>query len=140
MGISIDLRTRAVSAYEGKEGTLETISHRFQIGTATLKRWLKRFREAGTVAEKPHGGGTPPKIPSSDLEKLAEVVSRKPDCTITEFREAWREESGVHASHATMVRALQRADLTLKKRRLERKNAILKNTRPGENTSNLSSQ
>jgi transposase len=112
MGLSLDLRHRAVSAYEEAEGTIDTVAKRFQIGTATLKRWLKCFRETGTIAEKPHGGGTPAKIPSSDLEKLAEVVSRRPDRTITEFREAWHEESGVEASHAMMVRALQRAELT----------------------------
>lgn len=103
--------------YETSDGTLDTIAKQFQIGTATLKRWLRRFRDTGDIAEKPHGGGTPAKIPSHELEKLAKVVAKKPDSTITEFRKAWFEETGVHASHATMVRALQRAELTLKKRR-----------------------
>ena len=126
MGISVDLRTRAVTSYHKKEGTLEVISKRFQVSTAALKRWLRRFKETGSVTEKPHGGGMPPKIPDSDLPRLIQVVSKKPDCTITEFREAWHKESGVQASHATMVRALQRAGLTLKKRRSELKSETKK--------------
>lgn len=117
MGLSLDLRHRAVSAYEASEGTLDVIAKQFKVGTATLKRWLRRFRETGSIAARPHGGGTPPQIPSSELPRLAKVVCQKPDRTITEFREAWYEETGVRASHATMVRALQRAGLTLKKRR-----------------------
>ena len=137
MGLSLDLRHRAVSTYEASDGTLDTVAKQFQIGTATLKRWLRRFKDTGNIIEKPHGGGTPAKIPSYELAKLAKVVAQKPDSTITEFRKAWFEETGVHASHATMVRALQRADLTLKKRRSGLLREIQTNTKQGSNSSNL---
>jgi len=129
MRISVDLRQRAVQAYESGAGSLREIAGRFLIGEASLKRFLRLKRETGDVkSNKRHGGGTPPKIPGPELPKLAEVVAQKPDRTITEFRQEWYQQTGVKASHATMVRALQRANLTFKKKRFVPRNETQKKT------------
>lgn len=129
MRISVDLRQRAVQAYENGAGTLREIAGRFLISEASLKRFLRLKRETGDVRSgKRHGGGPAPIIPSPELEKLAEIVAQKPDRTITEFREEWHRQTGVKASHATMVRALQRANLTFKKKRFVPRNETQKKT------------
>ena len=48
--LSEDLRRRAVDAYEDAEGTLEEVAARFCIGTATLTRWNRVWRETGGFA------------------------------------------------------------------------------------------
>ena len=129
MRISVDLRKRAVQAYESGAGSLREIASRFLIGEASLKRFLRLKRETGDVkSNKRHGGGTPAKIPSLELPKLAKVVAQKPDRTIKEFREEWYRRTGVQTSHATMARALQRAGLSFKKKRFVPRNEIQKKT------------
>ena len=115
MEISQDLRQRVVQAYENKEGGMRRISKRFSIGLSTMKRLLKLKKETGDIKPRAHGGGTTPKVPDSELPKLTELVAEKPDRTTTELRIEWEKRTGVILSHASMIRALQRARLTFKK-------------------------
>jgi len=112
----MDLRSRAVEAYNNREGSLEAIASQFRIGTASLKRWLRLLRTSGTLFAKPYNGGPDPKILDTDLQRLKDIVDEKSDRTISELRQVWLERTGVVVGHSTMVRALQRANLTFKKR------------------------
>ena len=47
--LSMDLRVRAVDAYENGEGTLQEIADRFCIGRTTLCDLLRLYRYAGTL-------------------------------------------------------------------------------------------
>jgi len=40
----VPLRTRVVNAYEAGEGSYATIAGQFQLGTATVKRWVAQQR------------------------------------------------------------------------------------------------
>jgi transposase len=54
---SEDLRKRAVDQYERGHGTRVVISKRFQIGIATLGRWIRQYRREGNFQRKPRSGG-----------------------------------------------------------------------------------
>ena len=62
MAYSLDLRIRAVEAYEQNSGTMEQVSKLFQIGVAMLNRWIHRYRYSGTVERLPCSGGKNPRI------------------------------------------------------------------------------
>ena len=57
MSYSVDLRERAVLEYERGQGTRGAISKLFQVGIATLSRWIRQYREEGTFQRKSRSGG-----------------------------------------------------------------------------------
>ena len=63
----IELRERAVRAYEAGEGSAVTIAEQFGIGEATMKRWLWRYRDHGDLTPTKKGGGTRSLIERTDL-------------------------------------------------------------------------
>jgi transposase len=113
--LSLDLRNRAVEAYRSAEGTLEQLAGRFNIGIATLGRWLRRLREHGDIAPAPHRGGMPARIPDEQLEALLALVAEKPDRTAEELRQEWQRRTNIPLSRSAMVRALHRAGLSVKR-------------------------
>jgi transposase len=124
MSLSQDLRRRIVSIFEKKEIGKKALAKRFSVSHSTVKRLVKIKLKTGDIKPKPHAGGIKPLIPDTDLQKLSSLVEEKSDRTIKEIREKWALLVGVETSHATMFRALKRAKLTVKKRRLGQMNAI----------------
>ena len=53
----MDLRIRVVKAYEMGEGTQADIGRLFNLGVATVKRWIWRKASIGEPARLPRGGG-----------------------------------------------------------------------------------
>jgi transposase len=110
----LELRRRVVDAYEAGEGSYSEISQRFSVGTASVKRWVRRYRDQGTVAPEPRGGGTPSEIGAIDLSLL---LLRLPDGNAgeltAEFNRRRRAPHRVHVS--SMKRALRRHGYVVKK-------------------------
>jgi len=48
-GYSVDLRAKAVAAYDAGRGSISDVAELFGIGSATLKRWLWRRRDDATL-------------------------------------------------------------------------------------------
>lgn len=110
----IELRERVVRAYEAGEGTYEMIATRFDIGSASVKRWVRAHRRVGDLRPRQKAGGTPSSITLAAIEAaLADVR----DATAGELtaavnrRRHWR--SRVHVS--SMKRALHRHGFVVKK-------------------------
>ena len=61
------LRTRVVLVYEAGEGSYASIAMQFQLGTATVKRWVAQQRREGHVRPRPKAGGTAAVITAADL-------------------------------------------------------------------------
>lgn len=110
----IELRERAVQAYEAGEGSAATIAARFKIGEATVKRWLWRNRDEGHVRPTKKGGGTPSTIERAEIDR---IVSRLGDATAgeitAEYNKHRRGDARVHPS--TIKRALHRFGYVVKK-------------------------
>lgn len=116
--LSIDIKRRVVNAYEAGEGSYAVLAERFDIGPASVSRILRAHRERSDLSPQPHGGGMPPRITNEELPMLARLVAKKPDRTIEELAKAWTELTGVRISRSAMMRAVQRAGLTRKKKTL----------------------
>lgn len=120
----VELRERAVAAYQERGGTLAEIAALFMIGIATLKRWWWRFSKTGSVAPLPHGGGQRAKIDKDGEIVLKEWVAAQPDLTLDELVEKYQGYFEVQVSQAAMSRTLQRLELVRKKSRSTRPKGI----------------
>ena len=103
--------------------TYDEVAARFHVGRATVNRWLRRYRETGSVEPSPHGGGTPRQIDGERLDVLLRLVDKRPDATCEELREPLRKATGVAVSETTIARALRRANWTFKKNHSPRRSA-----------------
>jgi putative transposase len=113
---SVDLRERVVRAYLSGAGTYAEVASRFDVGEATVDRWVSRFRRAGSVEPDPMGGDRHSKFGESDEATLRELVEEDPDITRDELVRALADR-GLEVSTSAVQRALERNALTRKKRR-----------------------
>jgi transposase len=109
----MEIRRRLVEAYRsGRSGTYEQTAELFGVGTATVSRALRRFRETGDVKYKPRGGNNPRRV---DLEWLKEHAEAHPDARLVDRVEAWEQVSGRRVTAATMSNSLQAIAWSYKK-------------------------
>lgn len=110
----VALRTRVVTAYEAGEGSYATVADMFQLGTATVKRWVAQHRRDGHVAPKPKAGGTRSSTGGAVVDAL---VAELADPTAGEVTAAYnrrrRGRARVHVS--SIKRALHRHDYVVNK-------------------------
>jgi transposase len=119
----VALRERAVRAYEDGTESYADVADQFGLGPATLKRWVARARETGSVAPLAKGGGW---VSPVDLPVLHALVHARPDATTDELTRAYNRRAGrgarVHRS--SVLRALQRSGYVFKKNGPGRRNSI----------------
>lgn len=112
---SIDFREKVVKAYEEENTSIRKLATQFDVSKAFVHRLLKQKKIKGHVQPEKQGGTM-----KSELDKystqLAEMVENYPDATLSEYCEYWGETHNQWVSTSTMCRALQRQQLTLKKR------------------------
>ncbi len=112
----MDLRQRVVDAYHRGEGSFKKIAERFDIGEATVNRWVRLARETGSVAPRPHGGGHPTHFHEEGLKNLRALVEEMPDATTYELTDAWHARGYPQVSRSALTKALsKKLGLTKKK-------------------------
>ena len=109
--ISIDLRKRVVAARLEDGQSMGLIAERFRMPKSTVQNILRRYRQAGTVEPKAHGGGRRPAFSREALRRLEQDVERHPDATLEELR----ERSGVKVSLVAFHKRLTQLGFTRKK-------------------------
>jgi len=109
--ISMDLRQRIVEAYDAGEGTRQEIAERFKVSVHMVKKLLAQRRRLGSIEPQRHRCGRKPKFQEQDLRWLKEAVSKRPDITLKELREAF----GKPCCIATIFRALRQLRASYKK-------------------------
>lgn len=114
--ISLDLRQRAVAAYNRGGLTYDQVAERFSVGVASLNRWLRLLRETGGVQGRPHRGGQRRRIGPEDDKVLDKLVVEHPDWTEDEYAKALSEELGRPLQASTVGRAIRRLGYGVKKR------------------------
>lgn len=119
MGIySKDLRIRAVDAVERGIPRRDVVGT-FSISLTTLKRWLKRKREAKDLSPGTSTGRRR-RILATLEEKRAlwAQLEENDDATLARHCELWEEKRGVKVSVSAMSRAIRgKLGWTYKKRR-----------------------
>ena len=109
----MDLRERVVAACDEGDATREQVAARFSVSVRWVRDLLRRRRETGSIAPKPHGGGRAPAFDAPAAARLREAVRADADATLEELGQA----AGVACSAAAVYRALDRLGITRKKSR-----------------------
>lgn len=122
---STDFRRKVVHAYERGEGSQRELARLFGVSLSFVHELLRRYRQSGSVAPKPHGGGNPGKL-GPYLSVVEQLHQQRPDATLAERCEHLAATTSVHVGRSTMHRTLTRLGLTRKKRRSTRRNRTLK--------------
>ena len=114
--ISVDLRERAVNAYENGEGTYQEIADRFCIGRTTLCDLVRLSRYAGTL--EPIVGRRPRsdrRVDEAGRVRIQALVAAMPDATLAELTDAYNAEAATAISASTLGRAVRSLELSRKK-------------------------
>ena len=113
---SQDLRERVIAAVDAGQQSQAAIAQTFGISESTLDKWVKRWRDTGSVAALPFAGGRRRTLKGCTTIIRAEV-KRQPDVTLDELCERLEAQTGVSASRSMMSRELQALALPRKKSR-----------------------
>ena len=110
---SLDLRQRVVAAFEAGAPWPEIV-RLFGISRATLNRYRKRLRDAGSLAPG-RSPGRPRGIAPPDEPLLEARLRDAPDAGLADHCRWWRDERGEAVSVAALRRAVRRLGWTRKK-------------------------
>jgi transposase len=113
---SQDLRERVIAAVEAGQQSRPEIAEIFEVSESTIDKWVKRWRDTGSVAALPFGGGRQRTLKECTSIIRAEV-KRQPDVTLDELCERVATQTGVSASRSMMSRELLVLALPRKKSR-----------------------
>jgi transposase len=113
---SQDLRERVIAAVEAGQQSRSEIADTFEISESPIDKWVKRWRETGSVAALPFAGGRQRTLKECTSIIRAEV-KRQADVTLDELCERVETRTGVRASRSMMSRELQVLALPRKKSR-----------------------
>jgi transposase len=116
--LSVDLRQRVLAAYQAKAGSQRQVAERFQVSLSFERDLMRHYRQTGSVEPKPHGGGAIAKLGIQQLPIVQALVEAQPDALLVELCERFAEKTGVEVSGSTMQRAVQRLELSVKKKTL----------------------
>lgn len=116
--LSNDLRQRIVEAYLAGEGTLAEIAARFAIGPASVTRFVRLYRQTGSVTPKPHNGAPETRVRPEDIPLLKAWLNENPSLTQTELAQRYSAHTGRSTSQRSISRTLIRHGITRKKSRL----------------------
>ena len=111
---SRDLRERIVAAVERgeKQGA---VAKRFGVSESSVKRYIHRKREKGSLSPAPMGGSTSI-VETAGLEtSLLAQVKQHSDASLDEHVDLLAQATGVRVSRTSMWRALKRLGLSRKK-------------------------
>ena len=110
------LRERVVKAYKAGEGSFAELGKRFDVGEASVNRWVALERRTGSLAPKPRGGARRERaITAQALEYMVSLVDDEPMWTTTELSEELAEVFGIEVGRHTVGRALKAAGFTSKR-------------------------
>jgi len=110
---SVDLRTKTVESVRRGISRSET-ARGFGIDRSTVKRYLKRLGESGSLAPKRRPGKRP-KLDQRAMRLLEEDLVARPWVTHRERSEFLFGVCGVKVSEATICRAIKRLGHSRKK-------------------------
>jgi putative transposase len=114
---SLDFRQKIIDTYFSEPISQRQLARRFRISLSFVEKLLKQLRQTGSLAPKPHGGGSTPKLNSQQLAMLAALVQENNDATLKELCQQLYEKIKIWVSLSTMSRWLQALHLTRKKKR-----------------------
>ncbi|MGH6915969.1 MAG: IS630 family transposase, partial [Geminicoccales bacterium] len=113
--LSDDLRQRVVSAVEGGM-TRRGAADRFGVGASTAIRWVRQWRETGSVRPRPQGGDKRSQRIEAHGREILALVGEKPDLTLAEIAAHLERAHGLRVAQSTVWRFFDRHGVTYKKK------------------------
>lgn len=113
---SLDLRQRVVAARHVDGQSMGQIAERFRLPKGTVQNILERYRESGSAAALPQNAGRKRSLSAEEVAALDKEVSKHPDSTLEQLREA----CGLAVTVQTIHNELKRLGYALKKRQYTR--------------------
>lgn len=114
---SLDLRRKAVLAYEKGDRTQQEIAQQFGIGLRTLKEWIFLKKETGDVQPKAHvHRGQLPVIDDKGLIFIKRTIENKPDVIISDIQASYAKKFKVEVSQSMVSRAMKKLNFRRKKK------------------------
>jgi transposase len=117
--LSLDLRSRIVSACQSAELTQADIADLFQVHVKTVEKLWRHFRRTGSAEAKPHGGGLKAHLAGHE-EKLRRLVAEQSDHTLAEYVALLWQRYHLITSVPVLSRTLKALGLPQKKRHSRR--------------------
>src|SRR4051794_20246047 len=111
---SMDIRERVIENLDHE--SMRKTAKRFRVSDYFVYRLKQRYREAGTLAPKPHGGGHGPLVDEAGGGFLRAVLAEASDLTLNELCERYEGRFACKVSKSSMDRALRRVDFVRKKK------------------------
>jgi transposase len=111
MPYSMDLRTRVLQDCDAGLKS-DVVAAKYRVSRAWVNRLVQRRRESGQVAPRTQTKFRP-QLLADKTEQLKALIAEQPDRTLVELRTALETPVGL----ATIWRAVDRLDLTVKKKR-----------------------
>ena len=115
---SMDLRTRVLADCDAGM-KVEEVAAKYRVSRAWVHRLLQRRRETGEIGPRQQTKFRARCLSEAHEDRLRNLVTAQPDRTLAELRDALPTS----ASLATMWRALERLQLTVKKNGTRRRTA-----------------
>ena len=115
MGYSNDLRVRVIHVVESGVAA-RAAARQFVIGDATAIRWVKRWRETGSVEAKSIKGQSRSPLKRHE-EWLLDLVRQEPDLTLEEIQRRLLYERAQKAGIGSVWRFFDRNGISFKKKR-----------------------
>ncbi len=115
--VGLDMRGQAVAAVVRGGMSGRAVARQFGLAPATVRRWVKQFREHGHVRPGKQGGGVSRIEP--ERERILRILAARPELTVLELRDALAAE-GLSFGAGTVQDFLKRHGLE-RKRRLPRR-------------------
>jgi transposase len=112
---SLDLQERVAAACDGGDLSQPEVAEAFGVSLSFVTKLLRRRRQTGSVAAKPHTGGYAPRLNQKDQSKLRGLVGKQPDATLEEYCQALARQGSANFSASTMCRVLTALGLPRKK-------------------------
>ncbi len=113
---SVDLREKIVNAYERGDTSVRKVAAQFGVAKSYVQKLLQLKKTQGHLEPKKQGGAMKGKLDEYGSE-LAAMVQSYPDATLAEYCEYFGEHHNIWVCSSVMCCALQKQQLTRKKRR-----------------------
>jgi putative transposase len=109
---SMDLRGRVMAAITSGQ-TREAVALRFEISLSSVGRYIKRFREKGSLAPDKFGGHKRHTL-ADEEKRLRGWIAECPDITLAEIKERLHE-TGIEVGQTAIWNFLRHLGLSYKK-------------------------
>lgn len=114
MAYSVDLRKRIVAGVLEQGLSISEAAKLFQVGSATVERYLRQLRERGELTPRT-SPGRPRLLDAVQEGRLKQQLEQTNDLKLKVRCAQLKATSGVVMSEATMCRTIKRLGITRKK-------------------------